>query len=121
MPAALTRALACLFLPCGRARSSVFPVEPHRSEDRIGSMGMMKDDLRKPMLEKKVQAAPAPSVSSPQELTCTEGQIEDLLAEGETTESDAENDDVDDSLERTSTSAAERKSLSSTKSNRKQK
>ncbi|TKB88033.1 MAG: hypothetical protein E8D44_00070 [Nitrospira sp.] len=82
---------------------------------------MMKDDLRKPTLEKKVQATPAPSVSSPQELTCTEGQIEDLLAEGETTESEADNDDADESTERIPTNAAERKSLPSSKSNRKQK
>jgi hypothetical protein len=82
-------------------------------------MGMMKDDLRKPMLEKKVRSNPAPSVSSPQELTCTEGQIEDLLAEGETTDSEADNDDADESTERIPTNAAERKSPPSSKSNRK--
>ena len=54
---------------------------------------MMKDDLGKSMLEKKEQVTPAHSVSRPQELTCTEGQIEALLAEGETTESETENDD----------------------------
>jgi hypothetical protein len=80
---------------------------------------MMKDDLRKPTLEKKVVATPAPSVSSPQELTCTEGQIEDLLAEGETTESEADNDDADESTERIPANAAERKSPPSSKSNRK--
>lgn len=82
---------------------------------------MMKDDLRKPMLEKKAQATHAPTVSSPQELTCTEGQIEDLLAEGETTESEADNDDADESTERTPANAAERKSPPSSKSNPKQK
>lgn len=80
---------------------------------------MMKDDLRKPTLEKNVLATPAHSVSSPQELTCTEGQIEDLLAEGETTESEADNDDADESTERIPTNAAERKSPPSSKSNRK--
>ena len=80
---------------------------------------MMKDDLRKPMLEKKAQATHAPSVSSPQELTCTEGQIEDLLAEGETTEPEADNADVDESSERMPTNAAERKSPPSSKSTRK--
>lgn len=80
---------------------------------------MMKDDLRKQTLEKKVLATPTPSVSSPQELTCTEGQIEDLLAEGETTESEADNDDADESTERIPTNAAERKSPPSSKSNRK--
>jgi len=71
---------------------------------------MKKDDLRKPTLEKKAQAVPGPSVSSPQELTCTEGQIEDLLAEGETTESESDNDEADESTERIATNAAERKS-----------
>ena len=71
------------------------------------------------MLEKKAQAAHAPSVSSPQELTCTEGQIEDLLAEGETTESEVDNDIADESPERIPTNAAERKSPPSSKSNRK--
>lgn len=80
---------------------------------------MMKDDFRKPMLEKKAQGTPAPSVSSPQELTCTEGQIEDLLAEGETTESESDNDDADESPERIPTNAAERKFPPSSKSNRK--
>jgi hypothetical protein len=82
-------------------------------------MGMMKDDLRKPMLEKKAQATHAPSVSIPQELTCTEGQIEDLLAEGETTESEADNDDADESTERIPTNAAEQKSTPRSKSTRK--
>ncbi|MEQ1656320.1 MAG: hypothetical protein ABL960_11525 [Nitrospira sp.] len=80
---------------------------------------MMKDDLRKPTLEKKAQAPHAPSVSSPQELTCTEGQIEDLLAEGETTESETDNDDADESSARIATDSAERKSSPGSKSNRK--
>lgn len=80
---------------------------------------MMKDDLRKPTLEKKVLATPAPSVSSPQELTCTEGQIEDLLAEGETTESETDNDDAEESSARIATNSAERKSSPGSKSNRK--
>ncbi len=79
----------------------------------------MKDDLRKHTLEKKAQATHAPSVSSPQELTCTEGQVEDLLAEGETTESETDNDDTGESTERIPTNAAERKSLPNSKSNRK--
>jgi len=79
----------------------------------------MKDDFRKQTLEKKTQATHAPLVSSPQELTCTEGQVEDLLAEGETTEPEADNDDADESAERTPTSAAERKSPPSSKSNKK--
>ncbi len=79
----------------------------------------MKDDLRKPTLEKKAQATHAPSVSSPQELTCTEGQIEDLLAEGETTESETDNEGADESAERIATNTAERKSSPGSKSNRK--
>lgn len=82
---------------------------------------MMKDDLRKPTLEKKTQAVLAPAVSRPLagELTCTEGQVEDLLAEGETTESEAGNDDADESPERIPTHTAERKSPPSSKSTRK--
>jgi len=82
---------------------------------------MMKDDLRKPTLEGKAQATSPPSVSRPldAELTCTEGQVEDLLAEGETTESEA--DDADESAEQVLTSAVERKTPPSSKSNRKQK
>lgn len=80
---------------------------------------MMKDDLRKPTLEKNSPATHAPSVSSPQELTCTEGQIEDLLAEGETTESETDNDGADESAEQIATNTAERKSSPSSKSNRK--
>lgn len=79
----------------------------------------MKDDLRKSTLEKKAQAPHAPSVSSPQELTCTEGQIEDLLADGETTESEIDNRDADESTEQIPADAAERKSLPRSKSNRK--
>lgn len=79
----------------------------------------MKDDLRKSTLEKKAQATHVPSVSSPQELTCTEGQIEDLLAEGETTESETDNDGADESAERIATNTAERKSSPGSKSNRK--
>ena len=81
----------------------------------------MKDDLEKSVLEKKSQATSAHSVSSPQELTCTEGQIEDLLAEGETTESEPDSDDAGDSSKQPSTGVAERKSLPGTKSNLKQK
>jgi hypothetical protein len=80
---------------------------------------MMKEDHRKSTLEKKAQAPHAPSVSSPQELTCTEGQIEDLLADGETTESEINNNDADESSEQIPANAAERKSLPRSKSNRK--
>lgn len=55
----------------------------------LEAWGMMKADLRKPLLEKKVLATPAPFVSSPQELICTGGQLEDLLAEGGSTGSEA--------------------------------
>ena len=81
----------------------------------------MKDDVLKSVPEKKVQAAPAPSVSNPydRELTCSEGQVEDLLARGETTESE-EDDDASESLELPQASSEERKSLPSSKSNRKQ-
>ena len=79
----------------------------------------MKDDARKSIPEKKAQATPAPSVSSPRELTCAEGQIEDLLAEGETTESEADNDDADGPTEHIPAKAAERKSPPSSKSTRK--
>lgn len=82
---------------------------------------MMKDDLLKPTPAEKVQAAHPPAVSRPLdgELTCTEGQVEDLLAEGETTESEA--DDADEFAEKAPTSAVERKTPPSSKSNRKQK
>lgn len=82
---------------------------------------MMKDDVRKSMPEKKAQAAPAPSVSNPydSELTCSEGQVEDLLARGETTESEEE-DDASESLELPPAGSAERKSLPGSKSNQKQ-
>jgi hypothetical protein len=83
---------------------------------------MMKDEVRKPMPEKKAQAITAPSVSNPyaDELTCSEGQVEDLLAEGETTESEEE-DEASESPELSPASSAERKSLPSAKSARKQK
>jgi len=81
---------------------------------------MMKKDLEHSMPEKQAQATPVSAVSRPQELTCTEGQMEDLLAEGETTESEADNDDADNSSERAQTATAERKSLASTKPSRKQ-
>lgn len=82
----------------------------------------MKDDVRKPMPEKKAQATPAPSVSNPYsgELTCSEGQVEDLLAGGETTESEEE-DEASESLELPPAGSAERKSQPNSKSNRKQK
>lgn len=78
----------------------------------------MKDDRLKPMPEKKVQT---PSVSNPydSELTCSEGQVEDLLARGETTESEEE-DDASESLELPPAGSAERKSLPGSKSNQKQ-
>ena len=84
---------------------------------------MMKDDLRKPTLEGKAQATSPPSVSRPldAELTCTEGQVEDLLAEGETTESETDDADADESAEQVLTSAVERKTPPSSKSNRKRK
>ena len=81
----------------------------------------MKDHLQKQALEKKAQTTHAPSVSSPQELTCTEGQVDDLLAEGETTESEAESDDAGESTKQTPASAAERKSTLTSKSSLKQK
>lgn len=81
---------------------------------------MMKDDARKSIPEKKAQATPAPSVSSPRELTCTEGQIEDLFAEGETTESEADAGDADESPDPASTNGADRKSPPSAKASRKQ-
>lgn len=81
---------------------------------------MMKKDLEHSMPEKQVQGTLVPAVSRPQELTCTEGQMEDLLAEGETTESEADNDDADNSSERAQMDAAERKSLASSKSGLKQ-
>ncbi len=80
----------------------------------------MKDGVRKSIPEKTAQATPAPSVESPRELTCTEGQIEDLLADGETTEPEGDSDDADDSSERVATDAGERKSLTRTPSSRTQ-
>ena len=82
----------------------------------------MKDDVRKSMPEKKAQAAPAPVVSNPydRELTCSEGQVEDLLAGGETTESEEE-DEASESLKLPPAGFEEGKSLPSSKSNRKQK
>jgi hypothetical protein len=83
---------------------------------------MMKDEARKPMPEKKAQATAAPSVSNPyaDELTCSEGQVEDLLAGGETTESEEE-DEASESTELPQASSAELKSLPGFKSTRKQK
>ena len=71
------------------------PKLPSLQASRMGlrieleAWGMMKADLRKPLLEKKVLATPAPFVSSPQELICTGGQLEDLLAEWGSTGSEA--------------------------------
>lgn len=54
----------------------------------------MKDDVRKTSSEKKTTGVPATVVVHPPagELTCSEGQVEDLLAEGESTESEEEDD-----------------------------
>lgn len=76
----------------------------------------MKDDLRKPMLAKKPQAVSASSISGSQELTCSEGQIDDLFAQGETTESEAENDDTDEAPDQAPASSADRKSPPRSKS-----
>jgi|APFre7841882590_1041340.scaffolds.fasta_scaffold14283_1 hypothetical protein len=83
---------------------------------------MMKDDVRKPVPEKQAQTSPVPHSTSPYggELTCSEGQVDDLLAEGESTESEEE-DEASETLEQSPTSSTERKSLPSSKSNRKQK
>lgn len=75
---------------------------------------MMKDDALK-----SVPAPHAPLVSSPQELTCTEGQLEDLLAEGETTESETDRDEADGSIEQIPTNTAKRKSPPGPQSNKK--
>lgn len=82
----------------------------------------MKDDARKSVPEKKAETTRAPSVSHPYagELTCSEGQVEDLLAEGETTESE-EDDDAGEFPEVSPSSSAEQKSPLSAKSARKQK
>lgn len=79
----------------------------------------MKNDARNPIEDKKVQGVPAPSVSSPLagELTCTEGQVEDLLAEGETMEADEEDDDGE-STAPDQVSTTDRKSQASSQPNR---
>ena len=81
---------------------------------------MMEDDIRKPVQEKKASSAPViVGVHPPAgELTCSEGQVEDLLAEGESTESE-ETDDPGQSRQPSVSSSAKQKSSSSGKSGRK--
>lgn len=55
---------------------------------------MMEDDIRKPVRQKKASSAPVTVGVHPPagELTCSEGQVEDLLAEGESTEAEETGD-----------------------------
>ena len=81
---------------------------------------MMEDDIRKPVQQKKASSVPVTAGVHPPagELTCSEGQVEDLLAEGESTESE-EADDPDESQQPSASSSAKQKSSSSAKSSRK--
>lgn len=81
---------------------------------------MMNDDVRKPISEKEAPGAPAiVVVNTPAgELTCSEGQVEDLLAGGESTESEEE-EDLDESRKPSASKSAKQKSSPAGKSSRK--
>ena len=74
----------------------------------------MKDDVRKPISEKKILDAPVTVAVHPPagELTCSEGQVEDLLAEGESTESEEEEDPGESQNPSPSNAAKQKSSLS---------
>ncbi len=81
----------------------------------------MKDDVRKTSSEKNASGVSETAAVHPPagELTCSEGQVEDLLADGESTESDEE-DDLDESQNPSPSKAATQTSSPIAKSNRKE-
>ena len=80
----------------------------------------MKDEGRKSIGEKSEPVVPSAVVANPhaEDLTCSEGQVEDLLAEGESTDSDGE-DEADVFPEPSGSNAVVRKSVPGAKPGRK--